>query len=43
MQRVIEFIILVACIAAACGIVSWLVVRGNKANKSKRNNESDWH
>lgn len=43
MSKVIEFIILIFCIAAACGIISWLVWSGNKMkqNQKNKNNEND--
>jgi hypothetical protein len=40
MNRVIEFMILVFCIAAACGIIAWLVKCGGKTNNKKDKNDN---
>jgi len=36
MQKLIEFIILVFCIATACGIIVWTVRRENKQDKGDK-------
>jgi hypothetical protein len=36
MQKLIEFIILVFCIATACGIIVWVVRRENGQTKRQK-------
>jgi hypothetical protein len=36
MQKIIEFIILVVCIAIACGIITWAVRSDNKQPKDQK-------
>jgi hypothetical protein len=41
MARVFEFLILIFCIAVACGIVAWTVRCENKTNNKQRKEKKD--